>query len=1524
MDLIQYHTVLPFDDPQENKPVAIENKSFPYNQISDDRRFEELVYSLYDILIKENKFESFESISPMSGVHDKGRDCALFNNFKSTGIIQCKKYAKNLSKQQFGLEITKFALYSLLDPRLIPDKKKFTYYIAVSTGFVMECSDFIDDFNANIKAEKDLQNWIAKNLKHPTIKPLSLLPSTFNDVLEILAAIKVKKIYPQDLDALLVHPSCRHLQSLFFQVRTVILDSGKNHKNTLSGNLGNMLTGDNIKKELQKGSASLSIEKNHFDDLQNSHIPRKETQELIEWLSAPHELDELDRPLNVCLLAANAGMGKTVILKDLYDQLSNGKIGVLGLKADKLHCSNIKELQLKTGLKVPVLDLIEKCKEKYSQTVIIIDQIDALSQSMSSNRSYLDVFKLIIDQFTYDPNIRLIVSVRIFDLHYDPSLKVYKNLKTVKVGLLSESEVFETIRKKGIDENKISSKLLHLLRTPSHLNIYTRISSSVNLNSSISSLHELYTELYRSKVRTISHQTPVDPLKVKKLLFKIANKMFADQAITVNEFHFDNYLSELNYLESERLIKKDTRQIQFFHQTFYDFIFAKRFVEKNSSIIKYIKQQHQSILIRSAVKMIINYLREYSPKIYLAQLENIFKDDEIFFHIKHMCYCWVLFQESPFEEEAELISDLAGSSIEYRILYFENAQDDAWFLSAQKKGLLTQPRGEAAEIQINFGTKGFDEYQTNSMVSFLHRYISKNAEGAWDLLYKLDNTAVKQSLLFYLQDCPADNYLKLFEQCPDLVDSDPHTYYTSLYKIAQTNPEYCFNLIEDKLPNNTLQQTARNTAYQENKLLGALSSVIPWKLAQPLLKSLIEELRSNDHNYLSFYDDHVYTGVNLKTTKPSDNDGYYYWLLASCLRKMALSESPEFKQFLDHHLTSRYEAVLRLIVHALDGSHRTYPDYTYKLFMHFYDSKCFLTASDLGAEFRDLLQNSFPYFNADEQKTIMQLVLNLRVPSETAVRRYNDKSYLHLKWGFTQHVLLRRFPEKTLKENTELKKRKNELDRKFEDFKETYTSGSPLAGIVRRPLNDQAYSKMGILHWLASFRTYNSERNPFSKDFLKGGLREHSWAFKEYARNYPDRSAEIIEHAIDDTSINISYPVLGMLGLIEIKHDPKIIHMLFKKLKPIVDGSEQDEMNIVVRIAGYLVESNIDDDEILEYIIGTALNWNKAKNVDFAAHSETSEVELVRAAKGTPYGMAAAALLQITDKKHKQVTFSTIEKILKDGPAEAKAVVLNRLVYLNNLDREKSFEIFSTNLLQQNNIYIAASALWSLQFMANVNFEKFIPVFDALIQSRKLGEEDSQALFLILYSSYIYGEDAAEKLLKDLISGSHYTRSWTLQVVFKNYYHNKESSLKANNILEYWLEAENLDTSKDMAFQYMLLDDIELIDIEKFLTLFIGTPHFYLSGQLIRYLTQQCSKYAPTSVNIFNKAVLLDDKLKNKEQGFGRDQETIKFIVGAFNALKSNDEQSILLRKDLLKSFDSILKDYRYQRITEKILEELV
>src|SRR5690554_5091316 len=100
----------------KDRPRAFENEPFPYNQISDSRRFEELVYSLYKIKIEHREFNVFDDIVLMTGVRESGRDCVLYVKGKPYGLIQCKQYQNNLSKNLLGEEITRFALYSLANP----------------------------------------------------------------------------------------------------------------------------------------------------------------------------------------------------------------------------------------------------------------------------------------------------------------------------------------------------------------------------------------------------------------------------------------------------------------------------------------------------------------------------------------------------------------------------------------------------------------------------------------------------------------------------------------------------------------------------------------------------------------------------------------------------------------------------------------------------------------------------------------------------------------------------------------------------------------------------------------------------------------------------------------------------------------------------------------------------------------------------------------------------------------------------------------------------------------------------------------------------------------------------------------------------------------------------------------------------------------------------------------------------------------------------------------------------------------
>ncbi|MBI3233867.1 MAG: ATP-binding protein, partial [Bacteroidetes bacterium] len=817
---------------EEIKPISQANLPYDYNQLANPRRFEELLYSLIKAKIEHSSFHTFQTVSLMTGVRDKGQDCALFENGRATGVIQCKQYSKNYGKEEFGKEITKFVLYSLLDNRLMGNPNNFTYYIAVSSGFVKNCSDFIDDFNNQILQENNLNNWIDENLKHPTLKALKVESDLSQKVIEVLSKIAVRKIYPQDLDAFFSEPACEHLAKIFFEIRTVT-DNTELKKLREELQSARLMTVDKIEQELNRGSVSLRSEANEFDEIPNSHILRDETQKLYNWAIADSPKDKYGKCLNFCLLAGNAGMGKTVILKDLYDQLTEQQeIAVLGLKADKLYAANIKELQNKIGLSLPIYDFIEACKEHNKITLLIIDQIDALSQSMSSDRTFLQVYKDMIENYLYDENIKIIVSVRIFDLHYDPSLRVYKNIQTVTVNPLTNDQVQTELLKIGINREKVSDRLFELLRVPNTLNVFSRIYINDNANVVINSIQGMYQELWKQKVYNIPPSSPNTSAEIKQVLYSIAQKMFSKQRISVPELQFEDQKAQISYLESERLLKKEGKLLQFFHQSFYDFVFAKQFAESEQDLLTYIKNQDQSLTIRSAVKMIVEYLRDFDLDFYQQTLNDLFDDEAILFHIKHLVFSSVLYQTEPSTEEESIVLKLVQNSVVFNNIFFEQAKAEAWLNLALNCQLLDYLKTEESLTfpDLPLAADLLEEqrnYQHSVGFDFLSYFVLNNHPSAWDFLLTTNNQKVYRNILYRLVNWKNPRAFELFAKCERFEKLDDFGYFLTLKNIAKVNPEFSLDKITAALPEQVDERGARHNDFEEREVYKVIVNSIP-------------------------------------------------------------------------------------------------------------------------------------------------------------------------------------------------------------------------------------------------------------------------------------------------------------------------------------------------------------------------------------------------------------------------------------------------------------------------------------------------------------------------------------------------------------------------------------------------------------------------------------------------------------------------------------------------------------------------
>lgn len=1264
------------------------------------------------------------------------------------------------------------------------------------------------------------------------------------------------------------------------------------------------------------------MELNEFEEIFDSHIERKETAQLLDWVNSPADKNIQEKELNICLLAGNAGMGKTVILKDLYDALTAQEIPVLGLKADKLHAANLTDLKEKVGLSIPIIDFVNQCKANYNKTVIIIDQIDALSQSMSADRNFLQVFNTLIQNFKHDPKIRLVISVRIFDLNHDSSLRIYKKLKTINVEILDESQVLHQLEKINITSKQLNNRLFQLLRTPNHLNIFSRIAKKLAPNyNSISSLQGLYSELFEQKILSIESYAPVKSSAVKILLYQISSKMFEQQSITVSEHNFEENYQELKYLESQRLLKKEDKQIQFFHQTFYDFIFAKQFVENNWNLIDYILEQEQSIFIRSAVKMIISYLREIDKINYARTINQILNDQTILFHIKQMVFITVLTQENPTIDELDFVVNTTKIDPNFLLVFFEHATAVKWlYLAIEKKMVFT-----VLDDQLSCGKNNIPEemlkYIQMIISWFFNRFIEQNDQKAWEFVLKYKPDYLKKEILMRISDWSNRQAYTLLEQCSDFHISDSFGYFMVLKNMAKNDPQFCFEKFKQRyLDDGFLDQQSR-AKDQGKELLNELSNSIPTTVFNYLIDIIKKDLDKNEYIYENIDSDQLFTEVELQDDYFIYGKEYLYWQAAHCLRLMAKEKNDKFMHFVNANKKSASAVILRLLVFALKNNETAYKDIVFDLFFHVVQENFYLASSDFGTEFLAVFETAFAEMNTKQKQEILIKIPLIRIKGEVGIWSFGEKPKLVSRWGLTQFVILSAIPQKTIDADAALLKLQNELHRKVKHWNYTkFRSTTGIAGFVHRPLDDDAYERMSIRQWLKSFLKYNSNI-PFSgSDHLKGGIYEHSHAFRDYAKKFANKKfEELVRHAILNPIIERSYPLAGLAGLCEGRYDPLTVFELFKS---VLSTMEKKYDYNLINIARYLLESEIYDTFIIFYLKENALQW-KNQRVYKDLEIQTTIKGLFHRGLNSDYGMAIKAMMNCKTPLYEDIIFETAEKILKDGPRDAKALVIHEFAHLNSLHLKRSYSLFIKYLLSEDDIYIIASGIWGMQYMVKDNFVSLIPVFEKLIRCDKLGKDDSKMLFSILHFSYLRNTQEAEPLLIELLENSPSSRNSGLRDILKHFNFNNSAPEKSKLLLGKIIKFAQDDLENNLEFDHLPIEDIDINEIRSFLESIIKMPYYKITGDFIEYLKNQCSKNIIEAIEVFN-FVIANNKLNVEDYRVYHNDELARFIVGAFNALKQNDQKSKFYRKQLLKSFDDILSDYKYRSRSEKILDELL
>ena len=411
-------------------------------------------------------------------------------------------------------------------------------------------------------------------------------------------------------------------------------------------------------------------------------IPRDEVEMIQEWIERKVPAEKSSR---LSLLYGKAGIGKSIVMHDLLEKLqSKDDYLVLGLKSDQVEFVNTDELRRKIHLMQPIEIVVKEMAQIYKRVVLLIDQIDALSLSLSSNRTPLRSLLNLIDHVQYIPNVRVVISCRPYDLEYDPLLDNLKIKNKWELKELSKDQVLQTLKDNMCDE-RLSDNLLRFLGNPLHLYLFLKVKPYEQLTDLLST-DLLYHQLWRKYINDSSVRK-VDKGKLLSLLDSLVNTMYQRQELSVHIREFEtDYDAELKYLFTNGfLIITKSGHVQFFHQTLFDYVYARRFTEKGNDLLEVLKKQHQGLFSRAAVKSILMFQREQNPSDYIHTLEELVyaknKDGKSTyrFHLKSLALSNLAYYESPQQGELSFISKTVYSDMVYMNVIFESVNTANWF-----------------------------------------------------------------------------------------------------------------------------------------------------------------------------------------------------------------------------------------------------------------------------------------------------------------------------------------------------------------------------------------------------------------------------------------------------------------------------------------------------------------------------------------------------------------------------------------------------------------------------------------------------------------------------------------------------------------------------------------------------------------------------------------------------------------------------------------------------------------------------
>lgn len=427
-------------------------------------------------------------------------------------------------------------------------------------------------------------------------------------------------------------------------------------------------------------------------------VDRNDARVLVERLRA-------DGP-QITIVDGAAGTGKSAVVADVAATLETGGWFVVVARMDTHVATTTSDhLGASIGLSESPTVLLAGVADG-SPALLVIDQLDAVSVYSGRMSDNFDAVAEVLDEIQRAPHVKALLVVRTVDLEVDPRLRALLNppgrVARQTIGQLPAADVRSYLVEHGMAVP--AEATVELLRTPLHLAVFARLSADARdvPFRTLQELYDVYTEELRRRV-----EDRLGRLDWTMITGALVTQMSDNEVLTAPAGVLDAAArDEVGALESESFLVRDDAGIAFFHESYFDYLFARSFIASGGNLHTFLAASGQHLFRRAQARHVLEHLAATDRARFRAVTADLLAAADIRPHLKDVTV-GVLRNYRPEADDWLALDTLAwnGTPIGYKLLNLLSSP--AWFDAADAAGLWERWLADPATVDGAFNQLAF-------------------------------------------------------------------------------------------------------------------------------------------------------------------------------------------------------------------------------------------------------------------------------------------------------------------------------------------------------------------------------------------------------------------------------------------------------------------------------------------------------------------------------------------------------------------------------------------------------------------------------------------------------------------------------------------------------------------------------------------------------------------------------------------------------------------------------------------------